>query len=74
MIAHEAHDLIVTEQTRFDLQGNPYKVNLYTFFVGKHGPFSFEYKCGEETQATVEARIMAKVNELRNLGVLPLTH
>lgn len=42
----------------------------YTFSVGEYGPFSFTLQGANDTPGNVEAQIMARVNHLRQVGVI----
>jgi len=42
----------------------------YTFTVGSHGPFTLTLQGDKDTPANVQAGIMARVNSLREIGVI----
>lgn len=60
----------VRDGVEFDKQSNPIKYQEYTFFVANHGPFSERFYAGEQTADQVAARINARVQTLRQLGIL----
>ena len=67
----ELHDLKVEQRARLDLHGDPYKVNVYTYYLGANGPFSFELPSDEAEPEKVEAKIAEQCAHLRAIGALP---
>lgn len=72
MLNQNVQHMQVTTQTRFDPRGNPYAITQYSFFLGQNGPFTLEYKRGEDTEQKVTADIQALCSKLVMVGALPM--
>lgn len=67
----ELHDLKVEQRSRLDIHGDPYRVNVYTYYLGKNGPFSFELPLEDSDAEEVHAQIEQQAAMLRAIGALP---
>ncbi|HKM81543.1 MAG TPA: hypothetical protein VJY15_11345 [Candidatus Acidoferrum sp.] len=73
MLPSEVNGLRIKDAVEFDKQGNGVRYQLYTFFVGDHGPFTEKFYAGEQDTPAVERRINLRVAQLRELGAIPQT-
>jgi hypothetical protein len=73
MLPSEVNVTSIKDAVEFDKQGNPVKYQLYTFFIGAHGPFTEKFYAGEQDTPAIERRINLRVQQLRELGVLAQT-
>jgi len=71
MLPSEVKNAKLQDATEFDNFGNPVKVRLFTFFVGDHGPFTEKFYAGEQDTPAIERRINGRVEQLRELGIIP---
>lgn len=71
MLPSEVNSVTVRDGTEFTKQGSSSSFQLYTFFIGDHGPFTEKFYVGEQDAPAVERRINARVATLRELGILP---
>jgi hypothetical protein len=61
----------VQQITKFDGRGNPEKHVQYSYFLGANGPFTDDYKDGEDSPDVVNAGVAARVAKLQAVGALP---
>jgi len=65
-------NLRVTEQTVFEAgSGTVVTKRLYSFNVAQHGPFTLEFRKGEDVPERVRAAMDKQVADLRALGAIP---
>lgn len=62
--------MIVSSTVRLNRDGSVTPITRYTYFVGKHGPFSFDLKHDEDTPENVAAKMQMQVDKLTQLGVV----
>jgi hypothetical protein len=70
MLPSEVTVTSVKDSTEFDKYNQAVTYQLYTFYVGNHGPFYEKFYSGEQDAPAVERRINARVETLRALGVV----
>lgn len=70
MLPSEVEVTSVKDTAEFNRQNQSVSYQLYTFYVGNHGPFYEKFYAGEQDAPAVERRINARVQTLRELGVL----
>jgi len=70
MLPSEVKVTSVKDSTEFNQQSQAVGYQLYTFYVGVHGPFYEKFYAGEQDAPAVERRINARVQTLRDLGIL----
>ena len=71
MLPTEVNNVRVSDNVEFDRNGSAIKYQQYTFFVGTHGPFTEKFYAGEQDTPAIERRINLRVQQLRDLGILP---
>jgi hypothetical protein len=71
MLPTEVTNVKVSDAVEFDKTGNAARYQLYTFYIGTHGPFTEKFYAGEQDTPAIERRINLRVAQLRELGVLP---
>jgi hypothetical protein len=71
MLATEVNNVTVKDGTEFDKRGNSSSYQMYTFYIGEHGPFTEKFYAGEQDTPAIERRINLRVMQLRELGLLP---
>ena len=71
MLPSEVNNVSIKDATDFSKFGEPVRYQLYTFFIGDHGPFFEKFYAGEQDTPSIERRINARVAQLRELGVIP---
>jgi hypothetical protein len=60
-------DVSVQEGMRFTSTGQVERETRYTYFVGRHGPFTLVYGPGEDTPEKVKADMLARGASLREI-------
>lgn len=70
MLPPEVNNVAVKQGTEFDRQNNASSYLQYTFYIGNHGPFTEKFYAGEQDTPSVERRINADVQRLREQGLL----
>jgi hypothetical protein len=73
MFPSEVNITNIRDGVEFDRQSNPIKVQVYTFWIATHGPFTEKFYAGEQDTPAIERRINTRVAQLRELGALPQT-
>jgi hypothetical protein len=71
MLAAEVNSVQVRDGTDFTRNGGVANYQLFTFFIGDHGPFSEKFYAAEQNTPAIERRINDRVASLRALGVIP---
>lgn len=70
MLPSEVNGVRINDGIEFDRTGQPVRFQLYTFYIGNHGPFTEKFYAGEQDTPAIERRINTRVAQLRELGVL----
>lgn len=71
MLPTEVNNVRVSDGVEFDKNATAIRYQQYTFFIGSHGPFTEKFYAGEQDTPAIERRINMRVQQLRDLGVLP---
>jgi hypothetical protein len=71
MLPPEVNSVLVKDGIDFTRNGGTASYQMYTFFIGNHGPFTEKFYANEQDAPSVERRINARVLNLRQLGILP---
>lgn len=59
------NNVSVRQQTNFDTSGRPVLTEVYTFYVGKNGPFTRSFLIPPPDAATITAALNAEVQRIR---------
>lgn len=66
----EINSVTAGQSPQFSTSGDVFRVNIYKFKVGPHGPFTLQYRDGEDTAERVRQDMAARVEQLRAVGVI----
>lgn len=62
-------DITVREMPKFNRDSTVTVMMVYTYYVGKHGPFTLQYVKGQDAPVTVKADMQSQVQKLMDTGV-----